>query len=60
MTENILLVSGRAIPKLQNGLDVLLNTCSVIGTRTVVRYLKCRHCPIFLRASREEVEQNVA
>ena len=53
-------ISGRApIPKLENGLDILLNTCSMIGTRTAVRYSKCRHCPILLRASREEVDENV-
>ena len=41
-------------------MDVLLNKCSMIRTRATVRYLKCRHCPTLLNASREEVNQKVA
>lgn len=55
-----MLVSGRATSKSQNGLDVLLNICPMIGTRIAARYLKCRHYPILLRASGEEVDQNTA
>lgn len=54
-----MLVSDRAISKLQNGCFAS-NKCFMIRTRATVRYLKCRHCPTLIKASREEVNQKVA
>lgn len=54
-----MLVSDRAISKLQNGCFASIK-CFMIRTVATVRYLKCRHCPILIKAPKRSVNQKVA